>query len=488
MVALFATLWACVLGTTGGGAATPTASFTTATPGGSISVSLLTPTLTLQGLPNQDTELIGPVATATAAAGTAIAQTATAAVPTPTVQGVFVEPAVCPAAGTPTLPSQPPAFTEYAELIVEYLSAGGPSTILEATLRSWGAVTDFGGLVRADRDFTGDGVPEVLINAFDPLNADIDPQPGDVMIFGCESGAYRLLYQAGYSTDRSAPLIATADDINGDFINDLVYTVQTCNQRTCYGDVTAVEWSLRLGNFDTLFEAAIKDIPFPEVVAQDVDEDGLREIVVTSGTIADPEAGPQRTFTTVYKWDGTLFRVAQVNTSPVEFRVHLLHDGDDALFRGDTQTAIELYQQAIDDDLLLSWEYPNEAIYLRVYAHYRIMLALILDNKVPAAQDKHDEIMAMYGQGEPTPEGQEPPPEPESEASPTPFIGPLPGLEFARMADVFWQDFTVNRDVGRACDLVVGYARANPSSYEVLNSFGYANREYLASDMCPFEN
>ena len=49
-------------------APTEPASFATVTPGGRISVSLLTPTLTVQGVPGVEGTLIGPVATATAAA------------------------------------------------------------------------------------------------------------------------------------------------------------------------------------------------------------------------------------------------------------------------------------------------------------------------------------------------------------------------------------------------------------------------------------
>ena len=40
---------------------------------------------------------------------------------------------------------------------------------------------------------TGDGVPEVLVSVFDPQNEDRFPQPGELLIFGCEDEAYRLL-------------------------------------------------------------------------------------------------------------------------------------------------------------------------------------------------------------------------------------------------------------------------------------------------------
>ena len=50
-------------------------------------------------------------------------------------------------------------------MIGRYLSAGGSATVLEATLRNWGAITDQGGVVQADTDMTGDGVLEVIVTA-----------------------------------------------------------------------------------------------------------------------------------------------------------------------------------------------------------------------------------------------------------------------------------------------------------------------------------
>ena len=31
------------------------------------------------------------------------------------------------------------------------------------------------------------------------------------------------------------------------------------------------------------------------------------------------------------------------------------------------------------------------------------------------------------------------------------------------------------------------YAAGNPASFDPLNQFGYANRQYTAADMCPFK-
>ncbi|MEJ2148006.1 MAG: hypothetical protein P8Z40_00850, partial [Chloroflexota bacterium] len=467
--------------------ATPVASFDTATPGGSISISLLTPTAPVGGEENQQTTPIGAVATGTAQADMAAALTATAMVPTPTIPGIFTRPATCPAAGTPSLPTSSPSFNRYAEVIVQYLSDGGPTTILEAALRRWDALTERGGLVRADRDFTGDGVPEVLISVFDPQNEDRFPQPGELLVFGCEDEAYRLLYQAGYALDQGAPVIVSADDINGDYLNDLVYAYQTCGEQVCYGHVEAVEWSLTLGNFGSILGEEVVE-PQPEVLISDIESDGLGEIVVTAGLISGLDAGPQRTYTRIYAWDGSTYTLSETIYSPTEYRIHVIYDGDDALLAGDYLKAIDFYEQAIEDDQLLSWRFPNEVGYLRAFARYRLMLTHVLRDNISAAQAAHDELVESFIPPTPVPvEGEE---GGESEGEPpvetTPILGPAPGVEFARMADFFWADFAVNRDVARACDLVVGYASATPGIFDILNSFGYANRTYTPDDMCPF--
>ncbi len=461
--------------------ATQAASFSTATPGGSISISLLTPTLTQPGIVNPDARPIGPIATATAEAALSAAATGTAAVlvPTPTIPGVFSEPALCPPPGTATLPPAPPAFPRYAERIVEFLSAGGAPTVLEASLRTWGSLTEYGGLVRADRDFTADGVPEVLVVAFDPASRDLVPQPGDLFLFGCEEGAYRLLYQAGYSIDRGAPVLHSADDLNGDRINDLVYAVQTCGEVSCQTEVFIFEWSLTLENFTSLLSSAVIQ-PNAEIVVSDVDEDSLTEVSITRGIIPLTEAGPQREITTVYKWDGTLYAVAEVVRPVAEYRIHVIHDADEALLSGDYEAAIEGFRDAFRDEDLRSWSYPNEAEHLTAYARFHLMLTYLRAGNLTAAQKARDDLIAVYNP---------PPCDPASDPAcqpPTPSIGPAPGLEFARMADLFWAEYSVNRRLDVACTLVVGYARANPFALDVLNSFGFANRQYTAFDMCPW--
>jgi tetratricopeptide (TPR) repeat protein len=491
LFALAAALLACIGGAPGD-SPTEAASFVTVTPGGRISVSLLTPTPAPQDALAGAATPIGPVATATAAAiqATSSAMTATASAPTPTVPGIFAPPAECPAPDVPPLPNEPASFSRYDEVIASYLSAGGAVTVLEGRLRSWGALTDYGGLVRADRDFTGDGVPEVLIVLLNPQAAEF-PYPGDLYIFGCDGGAYRLLYQAGYAADRSAPIIAnTADgDVNGNFLNDLVYAYQTCDGPACYTGLEIVEWNLTLNSFDSLLDEQI-DEPAAEVQVVDAEDDGVSEVIVTSGELASEAAGPQRERTVTLRWDGARYVVTDIEPGEATYRIHVIHDGDAALYRAEYATAAALYEQALSEDLQ-SWEIPDEAAYLTAFARFRLIQAYAAAENFEAAQAAYDALIQAYSPPTPAPtaegEGEGETPEGEPTITPTPaLLSDRPGGAFVEMARLFWREYEPDRNIIAACEVVRAYALADPSSYSVLNDFGYANPTYTAPDLCPF--
>ena len=123
---------------------------TTATPGGRLSVWLVTPTGQFAApstpLPGGGAgNPVGPNATATAVFATIQAATQAAAAPPP---APYFQADECPAPAAPAPPSRPDAFSDYSAVIGRYLSVGGSSTVLEATLRNWGAITERGGVVQ----------------------------------------------------------------------------------------------------------------------------------------------------------------------------------------------------------------------------------------------------------------------------------------------------------------------------------------------------
>src|SRR5579871_5375210 len=129
--------------------------FATGTPGGRVSVWLITPTGQADqhvATPTPFGSIIAPVATATAAYATLQAATATAGA---SPAAPLYQPSGCPAPGGPPPPPKPAQFGNYPQAIGLYLSAGGAPTTLEAALRSWGALQGAEGHVQADTDLTG---------------------------------------------------------------------------------------------------------------------------------------------------------------------------------------------------------------------------------------------------------------------------------------------------------------------------------------------
>ena len=140
--------------------------------------------------------------------------------------------------------------------------------------------------------------------------------------------------------------------------------------------------------------------------------------------------------------------------------------------------------RAATEASLQSWTYPDEAAHLQAYARFRLIALYASENNAGAAQAVYDELMAAFApQPDAPPAGEGQPPLPAVEA---PINPALPGSGFAEMARLFWRSFSASQDVARACQMAETYARTAPTSYEVLNTFGYTNPAVAVTDLCPF--
>ncbi|MGF1505222.1 MAG: hypothetical protein ACFB51_08875, partial [Anaerolineae bacterium] len=135
-------------------------------------------------------------------------------------------------------------------------------------------------------------------------------------------------------------------------------------------------------------------------------------------------------------------------------------------------------------------------------ASYRLMMVQTLDGRFEQAAETHEYLVRQYAVnyddsgdddedgGDDDGGGQDdentPTPTPSPTPTPLPEFGDNPGVEFAEMADIWWGAFQDTGDQGVACNQVIDYIRDNPLAIDVLNAFGYANREYTAVDVCPF--
>jgi hypothetical protein len=439
--------------------------FATATPGGRMSVSLLTPTgeggtPVPTGTPFG--QIVAPAATATAAMQaiqTATAQAARAANIT------LFQPSGCPPLSGPLPPEKPASFNQYPEMVGRYLSAGGPPTILEALLRSWGALHDWG-VVQADTDITGDGITEIIVNLYDPAFYQAERlSPGQLLVFGCSQGGYRLLYATAYSLETMLPELRRVGDMNGDIRAELAFSQKLCTGSAaftgrCTSKLDILNWNSALGIFKPIHEQPI-DATYGRVTILDVDNDGNLEVIVQYPPLNDAAAGPQRNVTDIWDWNGVVYVLAMTQVEKATYRIHLLHDADYLFKQQDWRNAVRLYDRVRDDAKLQPWTLPNESATLRAYAGYRKVLAEVAAARRNTANRILETLIAENPPG-------------------------TAGEIYAALGRTFMESYNRRRDRKLACEVVLRVVTSRTDALSGLNAYGYANPSYAPLDLCPF--
>ncbi|MBI5961119.1 MAG: hypothetical protein HY866_20450 [Chloroflexi bacterium] len=441
---------------------TPTSRvLTTATPGGRLSVWLITPTGQAAVTPTPGVvggNPVGPNATATAAIATIQAATLTAAAPPPVP---YYQPNDCPLPAAPAPPPRPDTFDDFSVVIGRYLSGGGSSTVVEATLRNWGALTDRGGLVQADTDLTGDGVLEVIVTLYNPMtyNAEALLNAGQLLVYGCDGGGYRLLYKTQFNQSLALPELLRVGDMNADVRNELVFFIETCGTSGCYKEAKILSWNAIVGAFEELNSGQIVAINGRIGIA-DVENDGILELTAQINPPGTSASGPPHSVIDVWDWNGVDYLLAQRQETGSRYRIHALYEADDRFRAGELRPAILDYDALRKDNSLLSWTISGEYEALRAYAAFRIVIGYARLNNGRA----NDWLSVLQS---------------ENPAGTT-------GSGFAAMGTAFMDNFRATNDARAACAQAISTGATQPNVLSILNSYGYNNRSYTLNDLCPF--
>lgn len=369
--------------------------------------------------------------------------------------------AECPQPGAPAPPPAPPTYNLYATTINQFLSDGGMAPFLQAVLQEWGALTETSGLVTDAYDLTGDGVFETIVVAGDPYNVTVSPQPGQLLVFACHEGGYRLLYASDYGPGYGMPTILHVGDINADVQPELVFFQERCQSGSCVQSAQVLTWKPLQEGFVTLNVDTVgaTDGRFSIV---DLDGDNVQEIMIQGGGISsDASAGPPRSSTTVWDWNGLNYVRALTRLDPPLYRIHAIHDGDQFLAAGDTQEAARMYREALENPRLGTWNVPNEQVLLRGYAWFKLIVAYVLEGQTSAAQDALTRL---------------------NEENPDELTSNL----FVPIANAFWGRYQSTGVLHDACIAAAEMMALNPESVLFLNSYGPANPIYQIPDVCPF--
>jgi len=256
-------------------------------------------------------------------------------------------------------PAEHPALADtdyqtFPQAILDYLNAGASPEELAVTLIVQGLGPEEQPVWA--EDLTGDGVREVVVTVFD----ETQPRQGSLLIFNCVDEQYVLAHLVVSEQQAYAPLLLYIQDFNADGQREVVYSSTHCGAHTCFEDVQILRYDN--GEYITRLEGSTLDYPYPEIKLTDFDHDGMYNLEVIGTAIASVGAGPQRDSINIWQYDpgsGT-WKLGEQTLAASPFRVHLVHDAEAAIDRGEYLIASLLFQQVIEDEQLLEWADEEE--------------------------------------------------------------------------------------------------------------------------------
>ena len=365
------------------------------------------------------------------------------------------ESAVC------VLPADHPemAYTDYQtfpQAILDHLNAGASPEELAVFLIVQGLGPEEQPVWA--EDLTGDDVRELVVTVYEATK----PPEGAMLIYDCVDEQYVLSYLDVSEQQAHAPELWHIQDINADGLREVVYSSTNCGAHTCFEDVEILQY--QNGEYVSKLDSSTMEYPYPDIKLTDFDQDGIYNLEVVGTAFGSVGAGPQRDSINIWAYDhssGT-WKLGEQTLAASPFRVHVLHDAEAAMDRGEYLIASLLFQQVIEDESLLEWADP-EAEYsnLAAYAYYkRIVAAVYLDDQ-GAAETLFEELEDLYGRSN--------------------------QYAYADMAEVFLADSeTLGLEEG--CSSAQQYADTNQSVVlSPLGSavYGYANPDFEPADVCP---
>lgn len=356
--------------------------------------------------------------------------------------------------GSPKLPDLL-SKAERAQGLLEYLNAGGSIAGLETfVIDSRLGPAEGPALIEAD--ITGDGQNDLTISL-----RDSDQEPfGVLFVYTCFQKSYRLSFATSPGMGIHAPVIRAHQDLTADGVADLLISKSICGAHTCSWQVEILTYVD--GQPQNRLQGNMDDMPSPRLELLGPNHDGSIDIALTATGISSVGAGPFRQFTRIWSWDSHnyLFIPSEDSLLPPTYRIHLVHDADLAYSEGAFPTAIELFDRVIVDNNLDDWIEGEEGrAILSAYALFRQLLSHLQMNEFGSARSTYEALLANYP-------------------------ADIPGHSFGELAMQFWTEYQQEGDFVQACAVAQQFAMANQEDILEPLVYGYANRLYVASDIC----
>jgi hypothetical protein len=341
------------------------------------------------------------------------------------------------------------------DAVSAYLGEGGDPAALAPELFERGWVNPTSSVVVTDID--GDADLDLVAGITGATGAQGLADSGSVYLWRCQSGSYLRTEIAPAQQDSPFPALREARDLTGDGVPEVVVAYPVCGAHTCFSQFAIFQWDGSV--MVDRFQGRSDDMPSPEIEFLADRPDLPAAIEITATGIASVGAGPYRVWSRRWNWDpaaGAFLPGEDVVEAP-RYRIHVLHDADDAYLRGDLTTALELYRRAIEDDGLLDWPLPGDRRgELAAYAAFRRVLALLAVGDVGGAQVEVGSRLAA------------------SDAT---------TAAYAALAHEVLAGYA--GDVDQACAAAASIAAEHAETLLAPLDFGYANRTYAVEDICP---
>jgi len=408
-------------------------------------------------------ETPSPTATSTASSATPTRTAAPRATRWPSAAtATAVPPTATPAAPSAVaVPGLPEELSQYAATVAQYLTAtNAPVACPNALLDAWAIpISPVARCAVGDTD--ADGQNEVVLVLAVSQGFDFAVT---VAVLDKSAGSWGVAFQPPSTEEGGGFLVSVpsgnlddilwaVQDVNGLPGAEIVYRPEYCGAHTCYTTVEVYGWNG--ATYADLTDGEIT-ISYADTALEDTDLDGDLEIILNGGSIGSVGAGPTRTRTELYGWNGRQYVLTQTILDPSEFLYHNVLDADDAFFAGDLVLALDRYTRALEDLSLLQWK-ENERSEMDPYLHFRIAIT----------------YMALGGAAA------------EAAQSLEAATNSYPGSLHGEMARAFRDAWQPAGDTTAGCRAADAYVQANLDAFQEFWYFGYGNREFDAGRMCP---
>jgi len=332
------------------------------------------------------------------------------------------------------------------------------------------------------KDITSDGINELVFT-----------DDRVVYILNCESGLFQ-----NFITETAEPNWLTSatfkieDDMNLNGVPEVIVDLQG-GHSTREDLVVIYEWNG--SGYSSLIEGGFANAYLNSGLSLlDTDNNKTVELILKNTLPSPIPSGyahliPWRNETLIYYWNGKNFSKSQTQYDTAQYRFQVIQDADQASINGKYQEALELYQNTVSKDQLLSWskdiyeneisksyaedglrevptsvppettEYPR----LAAYAYYRIMLLHLVQNQETDATTTYNTLQEKFGNDQ-------------------------YGRPYVEMATAFWNAYQSTHKMYDGCAAAIQYAAEHPEILTPLGSdyHGAQSHTYVPADVCPF--